>query len=92
MAADGGPVPDPEHPQVRNRKIVEIEALRGVAILMVLVQHMPDNLIFWPSRVSTLLSGYGQGWTGVDLFFVISGFVITPRLLPETRSDRKSVV
>ena len=45
-----------------------IQILRGIAATMVVLYHLPD-LIGLPSP--TLLSG------GVDLFFVISGFVIT---------------
>ena len=50
--------------------------MRGVAILPVLYQHLFPSLPFatW-------------GWLGVDLFFVISGFLITEILL-HTREDR----
>lgn len=75
------PPPGPAPGDARGR-IAEIDVLRGVAILMVLMQHMPDNLLYWSSAFGTFLSRYGQGWTGVDLFFVISGFVITRVLLP----------
>ena len=51
-------------------RIPEVEGLRGLAIGLVVVFH------FFPS----LLPG---GFLGVDLFFVISGFVITRRLLTD---------
>jgi peptidoglycan/LPS O-acetylase OafA/YrhL len=63
----------------RNR---EIEALRGVAILMVLVEHMPLNLFDWVSRFYAFTLRYWRGAAGVDLFFAISGYVIARGLVP----------
>ena len=60
-------------------RIDEIETLRATAILMVLVEHIPANLVFWPAREVPWISGF---WVGVDLFFAISGFVIARALLP----------
>src|SRR5215208_7451207 len=48
----------------------EIQALRAIAVVLVLVFHA------WPS----LLPG---GFVGVDVFFAISGFLITAHLLRE---------
>jgi peptidoglycan/LPS O-acetylase OafA/YrhL len=50
-----------------------LDGLRGLAILMVLLSHMP----------SLALNG---GFYGVDLFFVLSGFLITSLLLEERRA------
>jgi peptidoglycan/LPS O-acetylase OafA/YrhL len=50
----------------------EIQALRGVAVLVVVVFHL------WPG----VLPG---GFVGVDVFFVISGFLITGQLWREAR-------
>ena len=46
----------------------EIQGLRAIAVLAVLVFHI------WPTRLS-------GGYVGVDVFFVISGFLITGLLL-----------
>ncbi len=59
--------------------IPQIDRLRGLAILLVLVCH--SQRVMPP-----VLSGIArQCWMGVDLFFVLSGFLITG-ILWETRS------
>jgi len=47
-----------------------LDGLRGVAIIAVLGLH-------------GLVPGFGGGWLGVDIFFVLSGFLITVLLLEE---------
>jgi peptidoglycan/LPS O-acetylase OafA/YrhL len=61
--------------------IPELDGLRGLAILLVMVHR------FWPrSGVGVAADVAGAGWIGVDLFFVISGFLITGILL-DTKGD-----
>ncbi|MFC7877364.1 acyltransferase family protein [Isoptericola sp. NPDC057391] len=56
-----------------RRFLPEVQALRALAVALVVVYHVrPD-----------LLPG---GFIGVDVFFVISGFLITGHLLREVRS------
>lgn len=52
----------------------DIEGLRAIAVTLVVLSH---------SGVATFAGGY----IGVDVFFVISGFLITTRLLEELRSS-----
>ena len=64
-------------------QIRELDGLRGVAIGFVMLHH------YWPA--GGMLS-FGEnlatlGWIGVDLFFVISGFLITGILL-DTRNEK----
>ncbi len=54
----------------RLAKIPEIEGLRAIAVLAVVLYHAG-------------LSSLSGGYTGVDVFFVISGYVITRKLLSE---------
>lgn len=64
-------------------KLVELEGLRGVAILLVTLHH------FWPKSggLYEAISPLAHlGWIGVDLFFVISGLLIGGILL-DTRSS-----
>jgi peptidoglycan/LPS O-acetylase OafA/YrhL len=49
-----------------------LEALRGIAALLVVLHHLSLN----PGSVLAAFPLLGQGWLFVDLFFVLSGFVI----------------
>lgn len=51
---------------------INLDALRGVAILLVLGHHL-DFYPLWTR----------MGWAGVDLFFVLSGFLISGLLFQE---------
>jgi peptidoglycan/LPS O-acetylase OafA/YrhL len=73
-------------PVAREPKIPELDGLRGLAIVMVLVHHMGvfQNL---GSYTTPLAHIGGPGWIGVDLFFVLSGFLITGILLRTKRDS-----
>lgn len=60
-----------EEPDAARGHIPALDGLRGVAILLVIVSHYLGE--DWP--IATV------GWTGVSLFFVLSGFLITGILL-----------
>lgn len=73
--------------EVHQRKNTDIEVLRAVAILMTVLVHL-DRLIVWnPAWLSAFHSIFFP-WGGVDLFFCISGFVITGNLLRALSTDR----
>ena len=64
-----------------------VDVLRGIAALLVLVLHV-IVLGDWKSFPSEgLLRGFHLGWIGVDIFFVISGFVIGLTVLKAVRGD-----
>jgi peptidoglycan/LPS O-acetylase OafA/YrhL len=68
--------------RVREGRIADIEVLRAFAITLVLVQHVPRHLVpFMRGDHGPLYGNFGF-WSGVDLFFAISGFVIARSLLP----------
>ncbi|WP_442506638.1 acyltransferase family protein [Novipirellula sp. SH528] len=60
--------------------LVGLDALRGLAIAFVLLSHL---LIFRPLPSPFFSFGKGCGETGVSIFFVLSGFLITRLLLRE---------
>jgi peptidoglycan/LPS O-acetylase OafA/YrhL len=63
------------------RTIPQLDRLRGLAILLVLTGHISN--VFPP----TIFEISHQGWIGVDLFFVLSGFLITG-ILWDTRESK----
>jgi peptidoglycan/LPS O-acetylase OafA/YrhL len=54
------------------KKIPQLDAVRGLAILVVMVHN---SSLKYPFLHSQQL--FANGWMGVDLFFVLSGFLIT---------------
>lgn len=65
-------------------RIDDIEVLRAIAVIFVCIEHMHMNLFAWVgSPLQDKFFGWSGMWSGVDLFFVISGFVIARDLLPK---------
>jgi peptidoglycan/LPS O-acetylase OafA/YrhL len=54
----------------------QLDGIRGVAILLVMLHN--ESGIYPSLRLQTI---FANGWMGVDLFFVLSGFLITGILL-----------
>jgi len=51
-----------------------IDALRAIAVMLVMIVHFPRFRNFFPNL---------NPWSGVDLFFAISGFVVAKSFLPQ---------
>lgn len=67
----------------RPGRDLSLDVLRGVAILLVLGRHMPPQPVD-DSVLGKLLELWQRGgWVGVDLFFVLSGFLISGLLFSE---------
>lgn len=68
-----------------------LDAIRGIAVLMIVVYHWSHNSmpgghgnsdgLYYLSRLTTF------GWTGVDLFFVLSGFLIGGIIFDRNKAD-----
>jgi peptidoglycan/LPS O-acetylase OafA/YrhL len=61
-----------------RKHLPALDGVRGLAILLVLVSHLMLFNDKTGGRLGDSLSALrGLGWVGVDLFFVLSGFLIT---------------
>lgn len=58
---------------------IEIDGLRAIAVVPVVLFHAG-------------LPGFAGGYAGVDVFFVISGFLITSLILQDLEKDRFSIL
>lgn len=70
-------------------RLVAVDGLRGVAIALVLLFHFVGSCLVnaqttgWKSVVAGIAF---SGWCGVDVFFVLSGFLISGILLDQWRT------
>jgi peptidoglycan/LPS O-acetylase OafA/YrhL len=69
-----------------GRKIPSLDGLRAVSILLVMLAHVNGTANF-PSGLPRWLVDHGS--LGVQIFFCISGFLITSLLLEERRNTGK---
>lgn len=63
---------------LQSGRIPELDGVRGVAILLVLVHHFAGLPFQAAPGLAAACAGraLGMTWSGVDLFFVLSGFLI----------------
>ena len=71
------------------KRVAELDGIRGVAIAAILMVHSSEFLVVGIKQKPVYFALYrviATGWLGVDIFFVLSGFLITTILLDD--SDR----
>jgi len=70
-----------------NRHIAALDGLRAVAIFLVILRHSVEVIVWPQTRAAGLIQrAMLTGWIGVDIFFVLSGFLITG-ILVDARGD-----
>lgn len=78
-------------------RLLELDGVRGIAVIMVLVFHvfawtMESSPQYsrsdWSGPAAVVLKVTKPGWLGVDLFFVLSGYLITGILLRNREKHR----
>jgi peptidoglycan/LPS O-acetylase OafA/YrhL len=72
-------------PNLRQRNS-ELDFVRGIAILMVMAHHFGLAPVGHPILRALQTPGNLMGQTGVDVFFVLSGFLVGGLLLKEYKS------
>lgn len=72
---------------IKLNHITELDGIRGFAVLLVIIFHFLNQPILSDNLFDHIFKEtFSIGWIGVDLFFVLSGFLIT-RILINTKSS-----
>jgi peptidoglycan/LPS O-acetylase OafA/YrhL len=64
----------------KSDRLNGLDHLRAIAILLVMIFHFGRGVPSWLEPIQQI------GWTGVDLFFVLSGYLIGFQLLKEYKN------
>ena len=76
------------------RAIPTLDGMRGIAVLLVLMFHFawtfpgedPATAVTFIEKIAVRIHAFlWSGWTGVDLFFVLSGYLITRGLVSPSK-------
>jgi peptidoglycan/LPS O-acetylase OafA/YrhL len=64
----------------KTERLYGLDHLRALAIILVMIFHFNRGVPSWMEPIQTI------GWSGVDLFFVLSGYLIGFQLLNEIKN------
>lgn len=80
-----------------NKRNLELDRLRAFAVIMTVVIHYAR--VFFPWDISpeyhqgtSILNIWLNSWTGVDLFFVISGYIISKNIVEKIDKLKQSEI
>jgi peptidoglycan/LPS O-acetylase OafA/YrhL len=69
------------------KREIELDFIRGVAIFLVLIFHYRSHNLLISSPFLDRIQSFG--WVGVDIFFVLSGFLVGGLMLKEWKTTGK---
>src|SRR5580704_17724235 len=82
MTAKSGRLGQVLQSEMKETRLPELDGIRGCAILLVLIWHyVPCEISASEGAAHVVSRALGLTWSGVDLFFVLSGFLIAGILL-----------
>ena len=88
---------DPPVPRILPSHVPILDEVRGIAILLVIASHLhwigsPDPNFTAVTPWDPINELMNRGFLGVDLFFVLSGFLITSNLLRQAARGEELAV
>jgi peptidoglycan/LPS O-acetylase OafA/YrhL len=82
-------LPAGTRPVAMNDRVLGLDVLRVFAVALVLGRHLPAPPAHMPLPVRWVFDTWRRGgWAGVDLFFVLSGFLVSGLLFSEYQKRR----
>jgi peptidoglycan/LPS O-acetylase OafA/YrhL len=79
---------NPVSASMEFKRIPQLDGVRGIAILQVLVWHYSGGVhAEQKTLLAYIIRSFYLTWSGVDLFFVLSGFLIGGMLLDNRKSS-----
>lgn len=91
MITDKQHITTPKSQNIVKQKSALIQWYRGTAAILVVFFHFNDSTVQY-FKTEFLGSFFSFGWAGVDLFFVLSGFIITYVHFNDLKLSKNSLI